>query len=250
MWLSHVHGPSSSAVSTGRIGSTPAVGPPGSPGRWPGSPPRWSPARRGCPRRPGDRGRVPGRTWPRARSLGTNHLVIGSRGQHTPGAVRTGHCAAGDRYDPAYPGGGPAHGQGCGHFHPHGERVPKDWGLWGPSCLHPRSRDSRRSGTHADMDLGSAGLPCSPLRTRTPGHKYVPITHSEPSAACFFGTQMFPGSGKQKDPEPMVQGLLTSWDRTTVEMGGIEPPSDAALSGLLRVQCAYRFLSSGHLAHE
>ncbi len=35
-----------------------------------------------------------------------------------------------------------------------------------------------------------------------------------------------------------------------VEMGGIEPPSDAALSGLLRAQYASGFLGPSHHAHK
>lgn len=54
-----------------------------------------------------------------------------------------------------------------------------------------------------------------------------------------------PANGQKENPWiTRIQGF--SW----VEMGGIEPPSDVVLSGLLRAQFASDFLGPGHAANS
>ena len=53
---------------------------------------------------------------------------------------------------------------------------------------------------------------------------------------------------KQLQPGP--KSGLQLFGTETVEMGGIEPPSDVVLSGLLRAQFASDFLGPSHAANS
>lgn len=53
----------------------------------------------------------------------------------------------------------------------------------------------------------------------------------------------------QKRPGPKAGALCHVPKGTEVEMGGIEPPSDVVLSGLLRAQFASGFLGPSHHAN-
>ena len=65
-------------------------------------------------------------------------------------------------------------------------------------------------------------------------------------------------AGKEKHPGPKTGVLMMTRNireeclgsPQNVEMGGIEPPSDVVLSGLLRAQFASDFLGPGHAANS